>query len=98
MTVETRGGDSEKDHQTQEAAGHPRGGRREAGRVWLGQGFTWVVALYSSKVLVRLSAWRVRWESPKLTEAGLNPPKTLRSGPGGRGIGWVGWAWGKSET
>ena len=66
--------------------------------LWPGQGVTWVVALYSSKVLVRLSAWRVRWESPKLTEAGLNPPNTLRSGPGGRGFGWMGWDWGQSET
>ena len=29
VMVETRGGDSEKDHQTQEA-GHPRDGKREA--------------------------------------------------------------------
>ena len=64
---------------------------REKHGLWPGQGVTWVVALYSSKVLVRLSAWRVRWESPKLTEAGLNPPKTLRSGPGeGGSDGWDG--------
>lgn len=27
----------------------------------MGTGTTWVVALYSSKVWARLSAWRVRW-------------------------------------
>ena len=48
-----------------------------------GQWVTWVVVLYSSKVLARLSAWRVRWESPKLTETGPSPPKTLRLGVGG---------------
>lgn len=46
---------------------------------------TWVVVLYSSTVLARLSAWRVRWESPKLNETGPSPRKTLRWGEDGTG-------------
>lgn len=36
---------------------------------------TWVVVLYSSKALARLSAWHVRWESPKPMRLG---PTSLR--------------------
>lgn len=43
---------------------------RELPRVGKGSWITWVVVLYSSKVLARLSAWQVRWERPKLTETG----------------------------
>lgn len=82
---ETRRGDLEKDQQRQKEAANPRDGKREVGRVGPGQWVTWIVVLYSSKVLARLSAWRVRWESPKLTETGPSPPKTLRLGVGGTG-------------
>lgn len=43
-----------------------------------GSPVTWVVVLYSSNVLARLSARQVHWESPKPTEAGSSPTETLR--------------------
>lgn len=59
---------------------------REPPRVGKGSWVTWIVVLCSSKVLTRLSTWQVRWESPKLTEAGPGPTDT-EAGEGRASLG-----------